>query len=314
MINRMKISEFDIDNIPFQKGRIAIVTGANTGLGFETALALAKKDMKVILACRNMAKAEKAVHHILRKIPNAKLETMQIDLSSLASVRNFAKNFLSKYNQLDVLINNAGIMVPPYTKTEDGFESQMASNYFGHFLLTGLLLEIIEKTPNSRIVSVASIAHKKGYINFEDLNFEKKYSATTAYRQSKLACLMFAYELQRRFDKAKLKTLSIAAHPGVSITDIARNVPRWMYNIALPFLPLVTHTPDKGAEPIVYAAIGKNTHGGDYFGPKGFLEMFGKTGKADTTPLSLNEEAAKNLWNISEKLTGIKYSFQFNKI
>ena len=305
----MKTSEFDIDKITSQKGRLAIVTGANTGLGLETALHLARKEMKVIMACRNMVKAEKAKHHILRKLPNADLEIMKIDLSHLKSVRDFAVDFLAKHNRLDVLINNAGIMVPPYIKTEDGFESQMASNYFGHFLLTGLLLNTIIKTPNSRIVPVASIAHKKGKINFENLNFEKKYSPTAAYRQSKLACLMFSYELQRRLEKAGLKTLSVAAHPGVSITDIGRNVPKWMYNIALPFMPLVTHTPDKGALPIVYAALGADVNGGDYFGPKGFLEMFGKTGKADSTPLSLNEEIAKRLWDISEELTGIKYSF-----
>lgn len=305
----METSKFDIDKITSQKGRLAIVTGANTGLGFETALHLARKEMKVIMACRNMVKAEKAKHHILRKLPNADLEIMKIDLSHLKSVRDFAVDFLAKHNRLDVLINNAGIMVPPYIKTEDGFESQMASNYFGHFLLTGLLLNTIIKTPNSRIVPVASIAHKKGKINFENLNFEKKYSPTAAYRQSKLACLMFSYELQRRLKKAGLKTLSIAAHPGVSITDIGRNVPKWMYNIALPFMPLVTHTPDKGALPIVYAALGADVNGGDYFGPKGFLEMFGKTGKADSTPLSLNEEIAKRLWDISEELTGIKYSF-----
>lgn len=305
----METSKFDIDKITSQKGRLAIVTGANTGLGFETALHLARKEMKVIMACRNMVKAEKAKHHILRKLPNADLEIMKIDLSHLKSVRDFAVDFLAKHNRLDVLINNAGIMVPPYIKTEDGFESQMASNYFGHFLLTGLLLNTIIKTPNSRIVPVASIAHKKGKINFENLNFEKKYSPTAAYRQSKLACLMFSYELQRRLEKAGLKTLSVAAHPGVSITDIGRNVPKWMYNIALPFMPLVTHTPDKGALPIVYAALGADVNGGDYFGPKGFLEMFGSTGKADSTPLSLNKETAKRLWDISEELTGIKYSF-----
>ena len=305
----METAEFDTDNITSQKGRLAIVTGANTGLGFETALALAKKDLKVILACRNTVKAEKAQHHILRKLPNADLEIMQVDLSRLKSVRDFAKNFLSKYNHLDILINNAGIMVPPYAKTEDDFESQMGANYFGHFLLTGLLLNTIEKTPNSRIISVSSLAHKKGEINFDDLHFEKKYSPIGAYRQSKLACLMFAYELQRRLEKANFKTLSVAAHPGVSITDIGRNVSKWMYNMARPFMPLVTHTPDKGALPIVYAGIGANAHGGDYFGPQGFLEMFGKTGKADSTPLSQNKEIAKRLWDISEELTGIKYSF-----
>ena len=305
----MEPTEFNIDKVASQKGRLAIVTGANTGLGLETALALAKKELKVILACRNISKAEKAKHHILKKTPNADLEIMPVDLSSLASVRGFAKNFLAKYNQLDALINNAGTMVPPYLKTEDGFESQMGANYFGHFLLTGLLLDTLTKTPNSRIVSVASIAHKKGKINFDDLHFEKKYSPTGAYRQSKLACLMFAYELQRRLEKANLKTLSVAAHPGVSITDIGRHVPRWLYHAALPFMSFVTHTPDKGALPIVYAAIGKNVKGGDYFGPQGFLEMFGETGRAKSTPISHNREIANRLLDISEKLTGIKYSF-----
>ncbi len=305
----METAEFNVNKVTSQKGRIAIVTGANTGLGLETALALAKKELKVILACRNMSKAEKAKYHILKKAPGADLEIMLINLRSLDSVRDFAKNFLAKYNQLDALINNAGIMVPPYLKTEDGFESQMGANYFGHFLLTGLLLNTITKTPNSRIVSVASIAHKKGKINFDDLNFEKKYSPTGAYRQSKLACLMFAYELQRRLEKTNLKTLSVAAHPGVSITDIGRHVPRWLYHAALPFISFVTHTPDKGALPIVYAAIGEDARGSDYFGPQGFLEMFGKTGRAKSTPLSHNREIAKRLWDISEELADMKYSF-----
>jgi len=302
------MTEFNIDNIPSQKGKIAIVTGSNTGLGFETALALAKKEIKVIMACRSIEKAETAKQDILRKVPGADLEILPVDLSSLSSVRNFAKNYRLKYSQLDLLINNAGILMPPYTRTIDGFESQMGTNYFGHFLLTGLLLDIIIKTPGSRIVSLSSIAHKKGEINFDDLHWEKKYSAMAAYRQSKLACLMFAYELQRRLEARDMKTISVAAHPGVSITELVKHYPKWLMFVSSPFFSLFTHSPEKGALPTLYAALGTDVHGGDYFGPQGRSEMTGDPGKAQSTALSHNEDIAKQLWEVSEKLTGFKYS------
>lgn len=198
-------------------------------------------------------------------------------------------------------------MIPPYSKTEDGFESQMGANYFGHFLLTGLLLKAINNTPGSRIVALSSIAHKKGDINFDDLQWENSYDAMKAYRQSKLACLMFAYELQRRLDKAGFHTLSVAAHPGVSITDLIKNIPRWVYYIAFPFARIFTHSPEKAALPTLYAALGEDVHGGDYFGPRGRSEMTGKPGKAESTPLSHNTEIAKRLWDLSEELTGFRY-------
>jgi len=301
------MTRFNLDLIPSQKGRVAIVTGANTGLGFETVLALAKTGMKVIMACRSKDKAEKAKQKILGKVPGADLETMLIDLSSLSSVSEFAINFLTVYNRLDLLINNAGIMIPPYSETVDGFESQMGANYFGHFLLTGLLFDTITKTSDSRIVSVSSIAHKNGNINFDDLNWEKRYSAREAYSQSKLACLMYAFELQRRLDKKGLETLSVAAHPGVSITELIEQIPKWVIYLFRPVGYLFTHSPEKGALPTLYAALGTDVQGGDYFGPQGRREMTGEPGKAESTLLSQNIEIAKRLWDVSEELTGIKY-------
>lgn len=298
---------FDINNVPHQKGKIAIVTGANTGLGFEIALALSRLGMKVILACRNPDRAENAKQKILARVPGADLDYLQLELSSLSAVSDFARTYLSRYSQLDLLINNAGIMIPPYSKTVDGFESQMGINYFGHFLLTGLLLDIITGTTGSRIVTVSSNAHKRGKINFNDLHWEKKYSALQAYGQSKLACLMFAYELQRRMEKAGIKTLSIAAHPGVSITELGRYIPKWLFYAFLPLASFFTHSPEKGALPILYAALGSDVHGGDYYGPQGPGERTGKPGLAISTPFSHNTEVAEKLWGISEELTGIQY-------
>jgi len=303
------MTTFDLNNIPSQKGRIAIITGANIGLGYETAIELAKKEMTVVLACRNIDKANRAKKAILKEVPKADLEIIQIDLSRLDSVRTFAKNYLEKHQSLDLLINNAGVMVPPFSLTEDGFELQMAANYFGHFLLTGLLLKTILATPNSRIISLSSIAHRSGKINFDDLQSQKKYSATRAYSQSKLACLMYGYELQRRLDNTEHTTISTIAHPGVSDTNLVHHLlPKWMMPIFSFINPLFSHSANAGAQPSLWAAVGPAT-GGDYFGPTSFKEMKGKPGKVDSTPLSKDKEIAKKLWEVSEKLTGITYSF-----
>lgn len=297
---------FSIEDVPSQKGRIAIVTGANTGIGFETTLGLAGKDMKIIMACKNLERADNAKKFILGKLPHADLEVMIIDLASLASVREFASEFLSRYSRLDLLINNAGIMMPPYSKTMDGFESQIGVNYFGHFLLTGLLLEVIIKTPGSRIISLGSNAHKNGIINFDDLQSEKHYSAMGAYRQSKLACMIFAFELQRRLEGAGLKTLSVAAHPGVSMTELVRYMPKWLIRIAIRLAFLFTHSPQKGALPVLYAALGDDVNGADYLGPLGPGERTGEPGKAKAMPHSRDKEIAKKLWETSERLTGFR--------
>ena len=298
---------FDINKLPSQKGRIAIITGSNIGLGYEAALALAKKEMKIILACRNTDKANQAKNNILKAYSKADLEVIPLDLSKLASVRAFATSYLDKYTTLDVLMNNAGVMVPPYTETEDGFELQLGVNHLGHFLLTKLLMPAILATPNSRVVSLSSIAHRQGRINFDDLNSKKKYSATSAYGQSKLACLMFAYELQRRLDQAGIKqTISTVAHPGVSNTNLSQHIPNWLRPIMFVLFSWATHVPANAAKPQVWAAIG-DAQGGDFFGPTGMGEMKGKTGKVKARPHAHDQQVAKKLWEVSEQLIGEKF-------
>lgn len=298
----------NIEKLPNQKGRIMVVTGANSGLGYETTIALAKQGAKVIMACRSVSKAKSAKDKILQQLPNAELEVMEIDLSSLQSVRNFAEAYQNQYNTLDVLINNAGVMAPPYAKTEDGFELQLGANYLGHFLLTGLLLPTLLKTPQSRVVTLSSLVHKNGIINFDDLQSEKKYDAMKAYAQSKLACLIFAFELQRRLEQAgHHQTISTASHPGIADTELSRNMPKIIYYFAkYTIAPFFTHAPREGAKPTVLAAIG-DAKGGMYFGPTGYREMKGKAGLASFTDESKDEKLAKKLWEVSEALVGFKF-------
>ncbi len=303
----MSQSTWNITKAPSQKGKVAIVTGANAGLGFETALALAQKGAKVIMACRNIAKAEKAKVDILKEVPNGDLEIMKIDLSKLKSVKNFAKIFLAKYDALHLLINNAGVMMPPYEKTEDGFELQMGANYFGHFLLTGLLLETIMKTPESRVVSLSSLAHKGGDIHFDNLQWETDYDEMTAYQQSKLACLIFAFELHRRLEKVGSSTLSVAAHPGISITELGKHQNKFKYFMFKIFGRHLLHKPEDGALPTLMAAIGTEVKGGQYYGPTGNKkETKGPPGLARSKSKARDEGIAKRLWSVSEELTGMK--------
>lgn len=299
---------FNINEIPPQSGRIAIVTGANDGLGFQTTLALSKTGMKVVMACRNLTKANKALEEIIRQVPAASLELMHLDLSKLSLVRAFAEEYKQKYEHLDLLINNAGIMIPPYEVTEDGFESQLGVNYLAHFLLTGLLLPLLEKAPGSRVVSLSSNAHKNGKIHFDDLQFSKKYSAFAAYSQSKLACLLFATELKRRLDKSESKVLSIAAHPGMSDTNLFKHVPKFVTTIFGGLIQsLMVQSPENGAKPTLYAALGADIEGGDYIGPDGWQEWKGEPVKVKGTKLSEDKDVAKRLWEESENLTKFNY-------
>lgn len=301
---------FDLENIPSQQGKVAIVTGANTGLGYETVSYLAQKHFKVIMACRNLEKAEQAKVEIEATVPVADLEILQIDLSDLSSVRRFAQNFRQHYNSLDLLINNAGIMWPPYALTVDGFESQMGANYFGHFLLTALLLDLMPDTSESRVVSLSSNAHRlgAGKINFDDLQSEQNYSKTGAYAQSKLACLMFGNELQRRLAQAGKKIRSVTAHPGVSNTELARHMPQYQVQlIQYTIGPLLCHAPDQAALPILMAALDPEAQGGEYFGPQGFMEMKGQPGRATQSDYAQNQAAAAQLWGVSEELTGCTF-------
>ncbi|MDF1673902.1 MAG: oxidoreductase [Vicingaceae bacterium] len=298
---------FNINNLDSQKGKIAIVTGANSGLGKEITIGLLKVEIKVIMACRNLEKAEKAKLNIIKKVPSADVEIMQLDLSRLASVRSFVKSFSKKYNQLDLLIENAGIMIPPYVKTEDGFESQMGVNYFGHFLLTNLLMPILKNTEGARIATTSSIAHQNGRINFNNINAEESYSKMGAYTQSKLACLMFALELQRRLSKTGSNVIAVSSHPGVSNTNLFSHIPKLFQLLMIPLLPFFAHPPKKAALPMLYAALGKDINGGDYLGPMGYKNMKGKPGKTKAELHAFDEEVAKKLWEISEKLTGEKF-------
>ena len=298
---------FNLDNIPSQKGKIAIVTGANSGLGKEITIGLAKKEIKVIMACRNKSKAESAKAEVLSQVNNADIEIMLLNLNSLKSVRNFSTIFLEKYDRLDLLIENAGIMIPPLSKTEDGFESQMGVNYFSHFLLTNLLYPLLNNTKGARIATTSSLAHERGRINFDNLNAEKSYSKMGAYSQSKLACLMFAYELKKRLEKAGSNVIAVSSHPGVSKTNLFTNIPKVAQFLMSPLLPIFTHLPKYAALPTLYAALGPDVKSGDYFGPTGFNGLKGKPGKVKSKPHSYDEKIASELWDASEKLTGEKF-------
>lgn len=302
------MKSFNIDKLPPQKGKIAIVTGANSGLGFETAKALSKKGFLVIMACRNIKKAQEAIKEIKKADNSADLEVMIIDTSSLKSVRAFADEFLKKYQKLDLLINNAGVMVPPYSLTEDGFENQLGANYLGHFLLTGLLLPTLEITEGSRIITLSSIAHKNGKINFDDLQFKNRaYKKWEAYGQSKLACLIFAYEMDRRLKSKGSIAISVASHPGVSLTNLWNHMPSGFRLISPVFNILFSHSAKDGVKPTLMAALDSDVKGGEYYGPTGLMEMKGEPGKVTSTLGSKNKEIAKKLWKVSEELTGINY-------
>lgn len=291
---------------PSQSGRIAVVTGANIGLGYETALALASKGCTVVLACRNTAKAEAAQAAILAQHPKGQIECMALDLASLKSVRAFAAAYKKRHATLDLLINNAGIMMPPHSLSEDGFESQLAANFLGHFALTGLLLPVINRTPNARIVSLSSLAHRWSGIRFDDLHGTRRYDKRLAYGQSKLACLMFAFELQRRLDRAGHATRSVAAHPGVSATNLFQHLPG-VIRIFTPLTELVFQSAAGGAQPTLYAALGDDIRGGDYCGPQSMGEMRGAPGKVGSSRRSRDEAVAARLWQVAEDLTGVRY-------
>lgn len=297
------MNKWSIDQVPSQLGKVAIITGANSGIGYQTALGLVKKDIEVILACRNMQKAEEAKAEILHVQPEAKIKSMIVDMSSLADVRKFADQFKTYYNRLDLLINNAGIMMSPYKVNEDGFENQFATNYLGHFALAGLLLPILTSTTGSRIISLSSLSYKWSEILFDDFHFNKGYSKTKAYGQSKRACLMFAFELQRRLSAAGYDTLSIAAHPGLSKTNLDQYYPALIRPLGNLFLQPAA----KGALPILYAALDNDLKGGEFIGPDGFQQMRGYPTKVEADEYSNNKDIAKRLWSESEKMTKVFY-------
>ena len=299
----MSKQKWDTEKIPDQKGKVVIVTGSSSGIGFEAARVLASKNATVIIAVRNPEKGNSTVNKIRGQYKNADVHFMELDLADLDSVRLFAKAFKEKYNKLDVLINNAGVMIPPYSKTKDGFELQFGTNHLGHFALTGLLIELLKNTNGSRIVNVASAAHKYGNLNFTDLNWEKrKYKAWRAYGDSKISNLYFTYELQRRLADTKSNVKVTAAHPGWTATDLQRHSKLFVFMNGFFAMKIW-----QGALPTLRAAIDETAQSGDYFGPDGWQEWRGYPQKVESNKLSHDKKIATKLWEVSEQLTGIKF-------
>jgi NAD(P)-dependent dehydrogenase (short-subunit alcohol dehydrogenase family) len=303
------MSHWTTADIPDLHGRIALVTGANSGLGLETTLALAAKGA-VVMACRDQEKGRKVKAALEESVPGANLELAALDLSSLAGIRAFAEEFRAGHTQLDLLFNNAGVMAIPYRKTQDGFEWQFGTNYLGHFALTGLLLPTLLATPQSRVITTSSGAHVLGKIEFDNLNNERSYSRWAAYGKSKLADLMFAFELQRRLKRAGVDTLSVAAHPGfshtslqsTSATEASATMERLMYSLYR------GQSAAMGALPQLYAATASSISGGEYIGPEGLFGLSGYPKKVRANKPAYNEQVAARLWEASVEMTGVDYA------
>jgi NAD(P)-dependent dehydrogenase (short-subunit alcohol dehydrogenase family) len=305
-------TKWNIDDIPNLDDKTVIVTGANSGLGYETSKALAAKGSQVIMACRNMEKAETAASEIRREVSNAKLAVMKLDLASLAQIREFADAFTRQYQGLHILCNNAGVMATPYRTTADGFELQLGTNHLGHFALTGLLLDMLLQTGAGRVVTVSSNSHTMGQINFDDLQRQKAYRKWEAYGQSKLANLLFAYELQRKLEAAGADVISVAAHPGYAATNLQLVGPQMAGSVFQEKMMalmnrLFAQDQAMGALPTLYAATSSDVQGGDYIGPDGFMERRGHPTKVRSNEESYDEAVATALWAVSEELTGVRY-------
>ncbi|MBB2989365.1 NAD(P)-dependent dehydrogenase (short-subunit alcohol dehydrogenase family) [Mycolicibacterium iranicum] len=301
-------SKWTAADVPDQAGRVAVVTGANTGIGYEAAQVLAEKGARVVIAVRNTDKGRDAADRISRAHPGADVSVQELDLSSLKSVRSAADQLRGAHPKIDLLINNAGVMYPPKQVTEDGFELQFGTNHLGHFALTGLLLDNLREVPGSRVVTVASIAHNiRAGIHFEDLQWERSYNRVAAYGQSKLSNLMFTYELQRRLSAAGAPTIAVAAHPGVSNTELMRHIPGSGLPGFAQLAGLVTNSPAVGALGTLRAATDPDVQGGQYYGPSGFRELVGHPVLVKSTQQSHDVSVQQRLWTVSEELTGVKY-------
>jgi NAD(P)-dependent dehydrogenase (short-subunit alcohol dehydrogenase family) len=300
------------ENIPKLDGKNILITGANSGLGLVSAKALARQGAHVVLACRTLAKAKAAEEVIRREVPGAQLSPQAVDLADLASVRGFAREIAARLPTLDVLMNNAGVMATPYLRTADGFEMQFGTNHLGHFALTGLLFELLAKTPDARVVTIASAAHRMGVMRFEDPSWEHGYSKWAAYGMSKLANLLFAYELARRCKIAGIAVKSVAAHPGAAATNLPVRGPElaraklatWAWGA---LTPLFAQPSWRGALPQLYAAVADGVSSGDYIGPDGLYEVRGYPKKTRSSGRSRDTQSMKRLWELSEQLTGVHY-------
>ncbi len=295
------------ENIPHLSGKVFIVTGANSGIGYETSLALAEKGAVVVMACRNPEGAQRALDAIKSEVPNANAEVIDLDLASLSSIKAFATNFKSKHDTLDVLINNGGIMGAVRSVTEDGFEAQFGVNHLGHFALTGLLLDMLMSTPSSRIVTVSSRMHTEGNIDWDDIMSEQSYDRWRAYRQSKLAQLLFAFGLGRKLEAIGSQTRSIAVHPGVSATNWAQNNFDGVMGFLLGKMSnAFFQSAAMGALPSLYAAVDSDAKSGSYYGPE--HDKKGYPVEVQPSDAAYDEVDANRLWEMSANLTGVNYT------
>ena len=290
-----------------QSGRTAIVTGSNTGLGLETARALAEHGASVVIAVRDPSRGAAAADDIRRNDPDADLAVQQLDLASLDSVREAADALRSAHPKVDLLINNAGVMYTPQSTTSDGFDLQFGVNHLGHFALTGLLMDHLRAVDGARVVSVSSVGHRvRSRIDFDDLGFDSGYSRVAAYGRSKLANLLFTYELQRRLTAADAAAAALVAHPGLSDTELVRNSPAFM-RLSAPLFRPFTQSAAKGALPQLRAATDPDAVGGQYYGPDGFAEGRGNPVVVSSSDRSHEQDTQRKLWETSEELTGVQY-------
>lgn len=307
--------QWDYEDIKDQTGKIFVITGANSGLGLWATKGLAARNAKVVMACRSQDKAESAAAEVKEDYPEADLEIILLDLASLNSIEHFAGKFNERYDQLHGLLNNAGIMQTPYKTTEDGFELQMGVNHLGHFALTGLLLDNLKTTPGARVVVQSSGAHRMtDAIDFDSLDNQENYSRTGAYAQSKLANLLFAFELDRKFKDHAIDAIALGVHPGYTATNLQSTGPAldgWsIWSLLYKFTnTLFAQSVEMGALPLLYAAVEPDVNGGDYIGPGGFQGMRGYPARIEASETAYDETSAEELWELSEDLTGVNYSF-----
>lgn len=297
-------------SIPDQTGRAALVTGANSGIGWDTARALAQRGALVVVACRSAAKADDARRRIVAAGATGEVRPLTCDLADLTSVRDAAAAVHRDLGRLDLLVNNAGVMALPEQRTVDGFEMQFGTNHLGHFALTGLLLDLLLATPGSRVVTVSSLAHRMGRIAFDDLASPRRYSPWGAYGQSKLANLLFTFELQRRLDAAGVSTIAVAAHPGVSRTNLGRvpaGITGRLFGLVRPVGDLLLQNSAMGALPTLRAATDPAVRGGEYYGPGGPGELRGHPVRVGASRAARDQAVAARLWSVSEALTHVRF-------
>ena len=297
--------------IPDQSGRVAVITGANSGIGLQAARALAEHGAHVVLACRTRSKAIAARDEILVAAPGATVSLIDLDLTSLAAVATAAGEIREQFERVDLLINNAGVMATPYQRTVDGYELQLATNHLGHAALTAHLLPLLLSVEGSRVVNVSSLAHRFGRIDFDDLQSEKKYRPWRAYGQSKLANLLFTFELQRRLAAVSAPTVAVAAHPGVSDTNLAAStggVTGTLMSLTKPLSKLFSQNSQKGALPTLRAAVDPTVSGGEYFGPDGFGEQRGHPELVKANAAANDAAVAARFWDVTIQLTGVPFA------